>query len=320
MKKIAISVLAFFIMIMVVFMGTSTGSGNVANKKGKANVPEIVRRWEPFVGQYATRYGVSEHTELFLAIIMVESGGDDAKTPDIMGASRHVDYTIENPHESLEVGIRYFSECMKYAKDNQIIEVKFVVQAYNFGIEFLEYIKNKDVKNWKEEYAKEYYDQHNQQGIVDYVNQVYKYYSVDVPSSNSGMIVPTRIHLMNERYGWTYDPERFHSGIDLQCSTGADALAAKDGVVKEASWGYNGGFGNVIILDHGDGVDTLYAHLSNIHVSNGQTVTQGQVIGACGNTGFSFGAHLHFEVRVNGQRLDPRPFLPPLEESSLVSP
>ena len=77
----------------------------------------------------------------------------------------------------------------------------------------------------------------------------------------------------------------------------------------EGNSGGGGGFGNHIVITHPNGIDTLYAHLSSIHVSEGQRVSRGQVIGAVGNTGRSTGPHLHFEVRKNGQRVNPTPYL-----------
>ncbi len=106
---------------------------------------------------------------------------------------------------------------------------------------------------------------------------------------------------------------RRHNGIDI-CrwggTHGADVIASGDGTVTKASWGYNGGYGNLITINHGNGVVTYYAHLSNIRVSFGQTVKKGQVIGNVGNTGYSFGAHLHFGVMVNGNWVDPVKYVP----------
>ncbi len=106
---------------------------------------------------------------------------------------------------------------------------------------------------------------------------------------------------------------RQHNGIDI-CrwggSAGADVIAVSDATVVKAAWGYNGGYGNMIILNHGNGVTTYYAHLSNIKVSVGQKVKKGVVIGNIGNTGYSFGAHLHFGVMVNGNWVDPVKYVP----------
>ncbi len=101
---------------------------------------------------------------------------------------------------------------------------------------------------------------------------------------------------------------RPHNGIDISGSTGDPVWAAKGGTVFFA--GPRGGFGNCIIVDHGDGVMTVYAHLSQIHVNVGNRVDKGETIGEIGTTGLSTGPHLHFEVRVNGQAQDPLVFLP----------
>ena len=96
-----------------------------------------------------------------------------------------------------------------------------------------------------------------------------------------------------------------HLGIDIAAGEGAPIYAADAGVVVKAVSGYNGGYGNVIMIDHGNGYATLYAHLSQINVTVCQGVGAGTVIGAAGNTGNSFGAHLHFEVRKGGGFINP---------------
>jgi len=100
----------------------------------------------------------------------------------------------------------------------------------------------------------------------------------------------------------------FHTGIDIGCPEGRTIVAAKAGTVIAAEWG--GGYGNMVIIDHGNGVSTLYAHNSRLYVSDGDRVRQGQRISACGETGHATGTHLHFEVRINGEHTNPRPFLP----------
>ena len=103
-----------------------------------------------------------------------------------------------------------------------------------------------------------------------------------------------------------------HRGIDISgaSASGSLVVAGAAGTVTTAGWS-TGGYGNYVIIDHGNGVETLYAHMldNSIMVNVGDKVTKGQAIGRVGNTGYSFGAHLHFEVRINGNRLNPAPYL-----------
>jgi murein DD-endopeptidase MepM/ murein hydrolase activator NlpD len=99
----------------------------------------------------------------------------------------------------------------------------------------------------------------------------------------------------------------FHEGVDIAAPTGTPIRAADGGTVRIA--GYTGGYGNYTCIDHGGGLSTCYGHQSSIGVSVGQAVAQAQIIGAVGSTGHSTGPHLHFEVRVNGQAVDPLGYL-----------
>jgi len=119
---------------------------------------------------------------------------------------------------------------------------------------------------------------------------------------------------LTSAYGWRMHPifqtRRFHHGIDISRGDGT-IVAAGDGTVIRASYGWNGGYGNIIVVDHGDGLTTLYAHVldGGLKVSSGQSVTKGQAIALVGSTGYSTGPHLHFEVRVNGESTDPVAYL-----------
>lgn len=99
----------------------------------------------------------------------------------------------------------------------------------------------------------------------------------------------------------------YHSGIDIGVDTGTPIVAADSGVVIEADW--LGGYGYAVVIDHGNGLSTLYGHNSELAVSPGQSVQQGQVIAYAGSTGYSTGPHCHFEVRVNGSPVDPMGYL-----------
>lgn len=118
---------------------------------------------------------------------------------------------------------------------------------------------------------------------------------------------------ITSNYGYRLHPiyktYKLHSGIDIGASSGSSIVAAESGTVLLASYGYNGGYGNYIIINHGNGLTTRYAHCSSLSVSVGQSVTKGQVIAAVGSTGDSTGPHLHFEVRLNGTSYDPLNYL-----------
>lgn len=100
---------------------------------------------------------------------------------------------------------------------------------------------------------------------------------------------------------------RLHAGVDFDGATGDPIIASRNGVVILAE--YYGGYGNTVILDHGDGFSTLYAHLSYISVGVGDTIEAGRRLGDLGSTGLSTGPHLHFEIRQNGSPVDPLPYL-----------
>ena len=104
-----------------------------------------------------------------------------------------------------------------------------------------------------------------------------------------------------------YGTRKYHSGMDMAAPGGSPILAAANGTVRFAGW--NGGYGYCIIIDHGNGIQTLYGHSSKLLVSQGQTVTRGQKIALVGTTGTSTGNHSHFEVLNNGTPTNPRPYL-----------
>lgn len=100
-----------------------------------------------------------------------------------------------------------------------------------------------------------------------------------------------------------YKIMKLHAGLDLTAKTGTDIYAAGDGVVEKADW--MSGYGQIVIIDHGFGYKTRYAHCSKYNVKEGQKVKRGDIIAFVGNTGSSVGAHLHYEVRKNGKAINP---------------
>ncbi|MEG0291455.1 MAG: peptidoglycan DD-metalloendopeptidase family protein [Anaerovoracaceae bacterium] len=118
-------------------------------------------------------------------------------------------------------------------------------------------------------------------------------------------------YYVSSPFGYRIHPifgtKKFHTGIDIPAPTGSRIVAANGGRVISAY--YNSSYGNVVIIDHGGGIATLYAHNSSLLVHSGQTVTRGQTIARAGSTGNSTGPHSHFEVRINGNYVDPRKYV-----------
>lgn len=128
--------------------------------------------------------------------------------------------------------------------------------------------------------------------------------TVNRPASSSGLVWPIS-GTVSQEFGGASG----HPGIDIFAPMGTPIYAAKGGTVIFAGWN-NGGYGNLVVIEHGDGFSTAYAHQSEVLVSVGQTVSTGQLVGREGSTGYSTGPHLHFETRINGRPANPRQFLP----------
>jgi murein DD-endopeptidase MepM/ murein hydrolase activator NlpD len=132
----------------------------------------------------------------------------------------------------------------------------------------------------------------------------------------TGGAVPTSAKIGSGSFGWPASGsvnQTFWSGhpaVDIGAWTGSPVAAADGGYVAVATGGWNGGYGNHVIIDHGNGFATLYAHLNSIYVKPGENVTRGEQIGSVGNTGNSTGPHLHFEIRYQSAPRNPLNYLP----------
>jgi murein DD-endopeptidase MepM/ murein hydrolase activator NlpD len=127
--------------------------------------------------------------------------------------------------------------------------------------------------------------------------------ALPAPSAN-GFIWPVNGPVVS---GFGYRWGRMHEGVDIAAGFGTPILAAAAGTVSHAGW--LGGYGNLVVVEHGGGIATAYAHQQQIYVGVGTSVAQGQQLGEVGSTGNSSGPHLHFEVRVNGSAVDPLGYL-----------
>lgn len=138
-----------------------------------------------------------------------------------------------------------------------------------------------------------------------------------IETKSSPEFIPSmwaRLGKVNNEYGYRRSPfggggYEFHAGMDIDGDRGDPILAPAKGTVTKAGW--QGGYGNLIEIDHGNGLSTRYGHLSRIGVQIGDTIERGQLIGLVGSTGRSTGPHLHYEVRISDRAINPRRFLPP---------
>lgn len=148
---------------------------------------------------------------------------------------------------------------------------------------------------------------------------IYDYQSFNSPvnlclaTDSLGFVMPVT-NIVTSNYG--HRKGRQHQGVDLDLETGDTVVSAFDGVVRMSRFYY--GYGNMVVVRHHNGLETLYGHLSKVEVEPGQEVKAGQMVGLGGNTGHSFGSHLHFEIRFMGQPIDPSKFIA-FDKFSLVN-
>lgn len=138
-----------------------------------------------------------------------------------------------------------------------------------------------------------------------------------IEATTSPQFLPTiwaHLGKINNEYGFRRNPfggrtYEFHAGMDIDGERGDMVIAPANGTIIKAEW--QGGYGNMIEIDHGNGLTTRYGHLSKIEVAVGAQIQRGQLIGLVGSTGRSTGPHLHYELRLNDKAINPRRFLPP---------
>ncbi len=206
-------------------------------------------------------------------------------------------------------------------------EEKLYVATYEEAEQAINELKeknsnNKDDLSILEKYEVETKDIVTKEEVISKLYEEKKYEPVQVKSTvkyasgtnSSSKKVPISIGLIKpvsgtvtSRFGSRWGSN--HKGVDIGAAKGTKIKAAASGTVVTSSTGYNGGYGNYMVISHGNGVETAYGHCSALYVKPGQKVSQGEVIGAVGNTGRSYGNHLHFEIRVNGVAQNPQNYL-----------
>lgn len=296
-----------------------TGTGISGNK----SVSATVLAYRSLVDKYCTQNGIPGYANLVLAVMQQESGGSGS---DPMQASEcgyntqfsHTPNSITDPDYSIKCGVEELASCLHAAKcksPNDIQGISLALQGYNFGNGYIAWALQKGgysqanaIEFSQMEAKKEGWSSY---GDVNYVNHVLRYYNA-IQNGGSFIWPVTGYTDISSGYGPRIDPisgkkGEFHPGIDIAAPTGTPIHAAASGTVIYAKFGEQpyGGYGNLVIIRHSSSLITMYGHCSKLLVSVGQTVQQGQEIGLVGSTGKSTGSHCHFEVRANGQHVDP---------------
>ena len=201
-------------------------------------------------------------------------------------------------------------------------EEKSYVSSFDEAEEVVNELKEKDSNNKDdlsivEKYEKELKDFTSIEDCVDelYEEKIVETYVLAAAGVNSSDVkVPLGISLIRpvsgvvtSRFGARWG--RSHKGLDIGADYGTTIYAAAAGTVTVSEYGYNGGYGNYVVINHGNGVSTLYGHCSSLIANTGEYVAQGQPIARVGSTGDSTGNHLHLEIRVDGIAQDPQNYL-----------
>ena len=206
-------------------------------------------------------------------------------------------------------------------------ETKYYLATFDEAEDVLNQLKEKESTNSDKITIEEIYNTEIQEfaQVETCVNELYKQKQVVKVTKSSSGIPPSSMNTSSKKVNLGISlirpttgviTSRFglrsrdnHKGIDIGTAKGTPIYAAAAGTVSVSSYGYNGGYGNYIIINHGNGVQTVYAHCSSLVATVGEKVSQGQLIARVGSTGISTGNHLHLEVRVNGVAQDPQNYV-----------
>lgn len=321
----ASSVAVLFIIVITIFCGfaailcSDTATGN-------QSVSEEVLAYTPLIMEYAGQYDMLEYVTLIQAVMMQESGGQGLDPMQSSEGPYNEKYPktpngITDPAYSIEAGIQELKHCLEMAgvtSPYDIDRISLALQGYNYGNGYIAWAM-KNYGGYSEANALEFSQTMQAKlgwsgyGDPQYVPHVLRYYQMVSIISQSAALGrfawPLSVEgTVTSGYGYRVHPmsgtRKFHSGIDIAAPSGTPVLAAATGTVSRVQY-LSTGYGYNVMIDHGNGLETLYAHMSAIYVIEGQPVIQGQIIGAVGSTGASTGSHLHFEARQEGTAVDP---------------
>lgn len=316
-----LGIAAFFLSFVLLFTGTTFAASNGHAK----NLNARVEGYRASITKWATEYGIPEYVEVLLALCMAESGvlenpGDPFQCSESGYAVKQPN-GITDPEYSIEIGVYIFSRMIDKSgctSPNDRNGLFLALQGYNMGPGFITFCKQNYNGIWSVEAATAYSQKMGHGGVFGnphYIDQFLKFYefgSVALGGTSGtqnpqGLIKPVEKYSISTPFGGYAG----HKGADFAMPVGTPVYAAADGVVTRAytkdSWGYSWGYH--IKINHRKNCDTLYAHLSRVLVQEGQQVRQGDLIGYSGNTGNTTGPHLHFELYLYNNRVDPAPYI-----------
>lgn len=297
---------------------------------GSASISTDVLQYAELIRKYAQASGIEEYFDLICAVMMAESGGrgtDPMQSSEGPFNTRYPNKpnAIQEPEYSIECGVKSLADCLAQAKCTSPTDtgkLSLALQGYNYGNGYIGWAV-KNYGGYTEANAVEFSNMMKAKlgwtvyGNPRYVSAVLKYYIFPGSGGQGGWGSPFvgrdwRLAVTSE-YGSRTDPltgqaGTFHTGIDIGYPIGTPINAVKSGIVESAVKS-SGGYGWHIIIDHGDGVKTLYGHCSALLVSDGQEIVAGQAIALVGKTGRVTGPHLHLNVEINGQLQNPRKYI-----------
>ena len=321
--------LIVLVILLIVMMVGAIGGGystySESTDSSGLGFSKEVLEYKPIIEQYAEQYHIPDFVQLCMAVMEQESHGQGLDPMQSSECGLNEKYPrqpggITEPEYSIDVGVHYLSNMIHgqgLTEPSDTMKIRKVLAGYNTGSSILTYFEENQLEatypvifDYNYGILNRSYD--NSIVHAQYPDNVLRYYSGG--TSLPGVIVYDT--------GWAFpvvgdwritQPYKgaAHTGVDIGAAEGTPVVASKDGVVSmvqewdgETKSGMQS-YGNCIDISHDDNVTTRYAHLSEIVVVPGQPVVQGQLIGYVGNTGNSFGSHLHFEYRPDGVHQDP---------------
>lgn len=326
-------IIIFMVIIIAVVVGNDFGDLGGGGKK----LPDEVMKWEENIDEALEEEDLDEkYKPVMLAILNQESGGDMSSTGgDIFQSSESKCGEIgciTDPQESTDQAVKHFKDNLKEADDNDEV----AIASYNFGNGFADWTQENHDNEWSEEIALEFsaeqmdkvddpdnYSCINETaeeegacfGDYAYVKRILEFVPEDSELSGDDdgdgeqtEVIAGDIHsplkdddlVVTSEFGPRESPgngvgSSEHKGIDLDCNRPDDVFSVQDGEIEKA--GQVTGYGNYVLVKHDDNEFTGYGHLSDVSVSDGDSIDGGEKVGECGSTGDSTGDHLHFETK-----------------------